>query len=193
MRTHRPVAAATTAFVLLAAASSFAETLHLAVRDVTTVDDGLGNARIFFNLATPGDLGYIAISRATVRMDLTGAARGGTLDLRVHPVAAAWTPGAVTWATRFDESVYGRTEVDLSRTGAVALDMTLLMKEALEGGVNSNGFVLTAAAADSAATTDARGIQSADVSRLANLGTATVEIKYRRTPPPKEVRDRRPR
>ncbi|MGQ0720091.1 MAG: DNRLRE domain-containing protein [Candidatus Eiseniibacteriota bacterium] len=193
MKTHCSAGLVAGACIVLAAASSFAETLHLAVQDVTTADDGLGNARIFFNLATPEDLGYIAISRASIRLDLAGAARDGTLDLRVHPVTAAWTPGAVTWATSFDESVYGRTEVDLGRTGAVALDMTLLMKEALEGGVNSNGFVLTAAAADSAATTDARGIQTTDVSRLANLGTATVEIKYRRTPPHKEVRERRPR
>jgi hypothetical protein len=101
----------------------------------------------------------------------------GTLDLAVHPVLATWSPGAVTWSTDFDESVYGRTEVDLGRTGPVSLDVTLLVKEMLEAGVATTGFVLTTAAPE------VPGLQSADLSRLANLASGTVEIRYRRTPP----------
>jgi hypothetical protein len=154
---------------------------------MTTVEDGAGNARIFFKMADPVSLGYVAISRASVQFDLTGTPRSGRLGLQVHPVTATWSPGAVAWSTDFDQSVYGRTEVDLGRGGSVSLDMTYLVKEILESGAASLGFVLTAHA------TEAMGLQAADLSRFANLGSATVEIKYRRVPPPLALRDRSPR
>jgi hypothetical protein len=156
---------------------SSAETLRLAVKDVTTVQDGLGNSRVFFDMADPGVLGDVAVSSASVQFDLAGSSRVGTLDLAVHPVLATWSPGAATWSTDFDESVYDRTEVDLGRTGPVSLDVTLLVKEMLEAGVATTGFVLTAA------VTEVPGLQSEDLSRLANLASGTVEIRYRRTPP----------
>lgn len=173
--------------VALAGAPSYGETLRLAVQDMTTVEDGAGNARILFKMADPGNLGYVAISRASIQFDLTGTPRSGRLGLQVHPVTTTWSPGAVAWSTDFDESVYGRTEVDLGRSGPVSLDITLLVKEILESGATSLGFVLTTQPSETT------GLQSADLSRFANLGSATVEIKYRRTPPPLALRNRSPR
>jgi hypothetical protein len=173
--------------VVLAGPPSYGETLRLAVEDMTTVEDGAGNARVFFRMADPGSLGYVAISRASIQFDLAGTPRSGRLGLRVHPVAATWSPAAVAWSTDFDESVYCRTEVNLDRSGPVSLDITLLVKEILESGSTSFGFVLTTQA------TEATGLQMTDLSRFANLGSATVEIKCRRTPPPLALRNRSPR
>jgi hypothetical protein len=172
---------------VLAGPPTYGETLRLAIEDMTTVEDGAGNARVFFKMADPGSLGYVAISRASIQFDLTGTPRSGRLGLRVHPVAAAWSPGAVAWSTDFDESVYGRTELDLGRSGPASLDITLLVKEVLESGATSFGFVLTTQ------TTEGAGLQVADLSRFANLGSASVEIKYRKTPMPLALRDRSPR
>ncbi|MGQ0723065.1 MAG: DNRLRE domain-containing protein [Candidatus Eiseniibacteriota bacterium] len=177
MRTLHAFPALVAGAAMVAAAPALAETLRLAVKDMTTVQDGLGNSRVFFHLTDPGSLGDVAVSSASVQFELAGTTRAGSLDLAVHPVQTAWSPGAVTWSTAFDESVYGRTEVDLNRGGTVSLDVTLVVKEMLEGGVATNGFVLTAAAPD------ALGLQAADVSRFSNLASGAVEINYRTTPP----------
>jgi hypothetical protein len=46
---------------------STAGTLRLAVKDVTTVQDGLGNSRVFFGVADPGNLGRRWASAAPAR------------------------------------------------------------------------------------------------------------------------------
>jgi hypothetical protein len=171
------------AAVLLGAAAADADTLTRSVQDVTVISDGRGSSRVLFDAASIGDLGNVAISRATLTFTLSGSTGEGKVSLRLHPVTASWSPGGASWTNwsrpggDFDEGIYTRTELDLGRSGTVSLDATSLLKEMVEGGMTTYGFILTE---DSGG---GDGLSSEVIGRLQNLGSATLEVRYRKTPP----------
>ena len=161
-----------------------AETLTASVRDVTTISNGNGASRVLFDFAGIGNLGDVAVSRATLRFSLSGSTGEGKVLLRLHPVTSSWNPGGVSWSGGwsraggdFDETVYSRTEVNLSRQGTVSIDATVPLRESLVGGMSSHGFLLTVD------PRSGEGLNSELVGRLQNLGSATLELNYRKVPP----------
>jgi hypothetical protein len=115
---------------------------------------------------------------------LSGSAGEGKVLLRLHPVTSTWSAGGASWSGGwsrpggdFDETVYSRTEVDLGRQGTVSLDATVPLRESLVGGMSSYGFLLTVD------PRSGEGLTSDIAGRLQNLGSATLELKYRKVPP----------
>jgi hypothetical protein len=167
----------------IAVQAGYADSLTRSVQDVTVISDGAGSSRILFDVSSIGDLGNVAISRATLTLSLSGSTGEGRQTLRLHPVTSSWSPGGASWTGwsrpggDFDETIYTRTELDLSRSGTVSIDATSLLKEMVEGGMTTYGFILTTdpGAGD--------GLSSDVVSRLQSLGSATLELKYRKVPP----------
>lgn len=62
-------------------------------------------------------------------------------------------------------------------SGTVSIDATSLLKEMVEGGMTTYGFILTE---DSGG---GDGLSSDVIGRLQNLDSATLELRYRKTPP----------
>jgi hypothetical protein len=167
----------------LAVQAAYADTLTRSIQDVTVISDGTGGSRVLFDLASIGDLGNVAISRATLTFTLSGSAGEGRTTLRLHPVTASWSSGGASWTSwsspggDYDEAVYTRTELDLSRSGTVSIDATSLLKEIVEGGMTTHGFIIIVEPGDG-------DVPSSNVvDRLQNLGSATLELKYRKVPP----------
>jgi hypothetical protein len=135
-------------------------------------------------MAPVEDLGNIVVSRASLSFTHVGAIADRVIRLRAHPVTTPWNPGTVSWTAGwsrpggdFDDNLYSVVEVDLRRgVGTVALDLTALVKEAVEGGMNTDGFILTVAPGEGI------GLPVADLVRFAALGTGSVELSYRKVP-----------
>jgi len=171
------------AAMLIGATAAGADTLTTAVRDVTVISDGNGSSHVLFDTASLGNLGNVAISRATITFSLSGSAVAERVSLRLHPVTSSWSPGGASWTSwsrpggDFDDGVYSRTELDLARSGTVSIDATSLLKEMIEGGMTAYGFILTEGSGGG------NGLSTAAIARLQNLGSATLELHYRKTPP----------
>jgi hypothetical protein len=168
--------------VFLTGAAPAAE-LTRGVTDVTTIADGQGAARMLFRLASAIDVPNIAIRSAQLTFQVSGSASERKVPLRIHPVTAEWSAGAAGWTGwsrdggDFDEDLFGRVEVDLSSSSEVRIDVTGLMKELLEAGLEADGFILTVD------PREGLGIASGDVSSFSGLSGATLEMTYRKSPP----------
>ena len=168
--------------VLLVGIASAAE-LTRGVTDVTTIADGQGSSRMLFRLASAIEVPDIAIRSAQLTFTVSRAASERKVALRIHPVTTAWSAGAAGWTGwsrdggDFDEDLFGRVEVDLSSSSEVRIDVTAVMKEVLEEGMQVDGFILTVDPREGA------GIAAGDVSAFSGLSDATLEMTYRKSPP----------
>jgi hypothetical protein len=103
-----------------------------------------------------------------------------TLELRVYPVTTAWTQGSVDWDSGwenpggdFDADLYSPARVDLrSRTGILVFDLTVALKEIVEGGMDDYGFLV------SVRPSEADGIAADDLAIFQNLGSAGLDVSY---------------
>lgn len=155
------------------------------VSDVTAIQDASGNTRLLFHWEPALDAEHFAIRRATLRFDLGGEAESRSLRLRIHSITSRWDPATVAWDRGWqtpggdvDEDIALSTSLDLGASGPVALDITSLAKDVLEGGAAFEGFLVTADPADG------EGLRVDDAARLAGLSLARIELAYRKTPPP---------
>jgi hypothetical protein len=170
----RHVAVMMIAAGLLLAGQASAERLSRAVSDVTTTADGRGGSRVL--LRWDPQLGEgVAVRKATLRFDRSGDAVARSLTLRVYPVTAAWADGAGSVA--FDTDLWSHGRVDLAESGPVIVDVTTLVKEMVEGGMRTYGFLIAADGAEE------EGLRSADLARLAGLSSATIDVTWRKVPP----------
>jgi hypothetical protein len=161
--------------------------------DVAVISNDSGASRILFRstgLTMPEE--HVAIQRALLRFSVQGEAVARRSQIRVYPVLADWDARDVDWdgwqepGGDFDRELYAKKEIDFSRgSHELAVDVTLLMKEIYEGGLDDRGFIVTVADAEG------DGIRSDDMSRYAGLENGTIEIKYRHTtgPPPRIARE----
>ncbi|HET9886179.1 MAG TPA: hypothetical protein VFR10_01610 [bacterium] len=152
------------------------------LEDVTVVNDGEGSARILFRVPSIPFSERTVIQHASLRIPYVGESENEWLDLRICPVTETW--GDVgEWHTEFDGDLYAPARADLSRgSGAVVFDLTVLLKENLEEGVFSDGFVLTTGSQERA------GIDESQVERFAFLvgaefNVTTTTVPTVRTPP----------
>lgn len=168
---------------LLLTGSAPAAELTRGVTDVTTISDGQGSSRMLFRLGSAIEVPNIAIRSAQLTFPVSSAASERRVPLRIHPVTAEWSAGAAAWTGwsrdggDFDEDLFGRAVVDLSSASQVRIDVTAVMKEVLEEGMEADGFILTVDPRDGV------GIASGDVSSFSGLTGATLEMTYRRSPP----------
>jgi hypothetical protein len=106
-------------------------------------------------------------------------------ELWIHPVTRAWNPGTVEWRRGwsrpggdFDDELPSIAQLDLrTPVSEVAFDVTGIMKEILESGMEAHGFLLTVAPADGI------GLRVDDLPRFAGLANAGLELKYRQARP----------
>jgi len=150
--------------VVLLAPAARGEERTLAIQDVTAVQDGHGSTRVFFRTATVPFSASSLLKRAVLTVPFTGAAQDARLELGLCPVTQAWR--APSFETPFDASLAGRCTVDLRRgSGVATFDLTVPLKESLEEGVFSDGFVLLA-----------RSSEAVDLSRFASLAGAVLRV-----------------
>jgi hypothetical protein len=169
---------------LVLAIPAAARQMSGSVKDVTELQDGAGSARVLFRLSPAEKLDGMLVSQATVTFQAAGTPVKEPLRLRVYPVTTTWTAGAVTWTSGwsraggdYNEDIYVPVEVDLSSGSAtVELDLTPLVKETVEGGAVTDGFILTTDPAEST------GLAISDVSSFLGLSVASVDIRCREAP-----------
>jgi hypothetical protein len=170
--------------ILALAGPAASRQMSASVKDVTELADATGNARLLFRLAPAEKLDGMLVSQATVTFQAVGTPTKEPLRLRVYPVTTTWTAGAVSWTSGwnraggdYNEDIYVPVEVDLSSGSAtVELDLTPLVKETVEGGAATDGFILTT---DPAA---AMGLAATDAAGFLTLSTGTVDIRCREAP-----------
>ncbi|MFN8179274.1 MAG: hypothetical protein U0167_15185 [bacterium] len=175
-----------TGAAVLLATTAWSEERTVPVRDVAVVQDGHGAARVFFRLGAISISQSTLIDRAVLTVPFTGDLADRAIELRVSPVTQAWA-GNPSFDTPYDDSLSGRCEVDLRRGSGVAnFDLTVALKESLEEGVFSDGFVLTARSEGATAT---------DLARFGTLSGATLRLTTTTLPsgkPPWAMRGRNP-
>jgi hypothetical protein len=162
------------AVVALFAATATAERLARQVSDVTPTADPRGGSRILFRWDATLAEGEVAVRRAVLRFTLAGVAQETTLTLRVYPVTAAWSGGQ--GAVSYDADLWSHAEIDLRQSGTVGVDVTNIVKEIVEEGLTTYGFVI---AVDGAGAT---GLAEGEVARFGGLSTGTMDVVWRRVP-----------
>jgi hypothetical protein len=154
------------------------------LRDVTTIENGSGAARVLFRANELPDLGSVAINRAILTLPWSGERVNRTIPLQLSAVSQDWSAGSVAWNTGWltpggdvYDQLYSRLEVNCSegRT-SLRFDVTNILKEDLEAGVPIHGFLL------SLQPRYGVGLQVPDLARLQGLETGTLEISYRTIP-----------
>jgi hypothetical protein len=175
---------AVVAAVLAAASPLPARELTRHVSDATTItepDTGVG--RVLFRADLSVEDENVSVRRAYVRVPMTAVELSEPMTLRIHPVTSEWDAGAVSWTSwsepggDFESEVHGRAEVSARAEGEIVFDITILAKDILEHGVPNRGFLLTIDPGEGV------GIPPGDVDAW-DLQGASVEVQYRRTPPP---------
>lgn len=150
--------------------SSFAESVDVPLRDVTTVQDGRGAVRVFFRMAALPTSDHVLIDRAVLTIPYSGEREARVLELRVCPVTESWQ-GTGEWGTEFDTVLYSGGRLDLSRDHGVAtFDVTPALQAIRERGYAADGFVLTVRDPES-------GIPAGDASRFAGLAGASLHLE----------------
>ncbi len=152
-----------------------------AISDVTTIEDEAGASRILFRVDHLDRLEHSLLRKAQLRIPYAlGSTDERTLELRVYPVTTAWTQGSVAWdigwenpGGDFDADLYSPARVDLrSRTGTLVFDLTVALKEIVEGGMDDYGFLV------SVRPSEADGIAANDLAIFQNLGSASVDVSF---------------
>lgn len=174
-------------FSLLFAAAAIpvsGEKLTRGISDVATITDGEGHSRILMHWDPATDEESIAISRALLTFPLTGEVEARTLSIRVHPISAPWSARDVAWSSGwekpggdFDPDVLVASDLDLSRGGGtVTLEVSDVLKEALEDRLPFHGLLITADPSQGV------GLRDADAARFGDLAGASLQLSYRRVP-----------
>ncbi|MBZ0267340.1 hypothetical protein K8I85_04245 [bacterium] len=142
--------------------------------------------RLLFKADGLRSLESVAIRRARIEFDLSGATTDRTLHLSLSPVTTPWNAGSVHWNSGwrrpggdFDEDLATEVALDLSRGGKASFDVTPILKEWLEHGMEYDGFILTVQPREGG-----EGIRGQDLGRLQGLDGASLIVDYRRVPPP---------
>jgi hypothetical protein len=166
-------------------AASGLDAVAIGVKDLTTIDDGMGGSRILFNLESTAPAGDYSISRATLTLDLGSTVSEARMRLWIHPVTAPWTAGAAGWTSGwskpggdYEETVFAQADVDLQQKGPLSIDVTQIVKEVLQYKMPSYGFIVTADPG-----TEKVGLSATELGRLQGLASASLLIEYRQTPP----------
>jgi hypothetical protein len=173
------------AAVLLGSAQ--AAELSRGVHDVTAIVHQSGAGRLLFKVDLPRDLGAVAVKQATLRVPvrrLEGQiVPEAALDLRLDPITRPWMAGAVDWYAGwerpggdFQEDLFANADVPLNRDGVVQFDVTMIVKEVLEKGMEDHGFLVTVP------PDVALGLGADEREAFANIGGSSLEVRYRTTP-----------
>jgi hypothetical protein len=182
MSHHRLIGlAAVLAAVLVSAGEVESRDRTHAISDVTTIENEAGASRILFRIDQLDRLRHSLIRMAQLRVPYTLASPDErTLELRIYPVTTAWTQGSVAWDTGwenpggdFEADLYSPARVDLrSRTGTLVFDLTVALKEIVEGGMEDHGFLV------SVRPSEADGIEADDLALFQNLASADLDVSY---------------
>jgi hypothetical protein len=154
--------------------------------DVAWISNARGESRLLFRLDDLGDLRNAVIGRAVLHLPLVGEVARRTMQVQVHPVLSSWDAASVTWNGGWErpggdlhDELYVRRRVDLSRgEESLAIDLTLLLKEIVEDGMEAEGFVLTVP------PFEGDGLSVEDADQFMGVGQATLELAYRKVPNP---------
>lgn len=176
----RVAAGALLAFTLGVPSLSFAAAVDPPIAESAVIHDGFGSARILLKigqqLPPPGSL----VSRATLRVPLSGLVSAKTIRASLHPVTRAWNARSVSWSSGwsrpggdFNDELFAEVEADLGRNDALTFDVTHLIKEIVEEGVFADGFILTVHPGDGI------GYSEEDAARFQGISGATLDVRSR--------------
>jgi len=150
------------------------------------INNGGDGHRFLFKADGLASLESVAVRHARIEFDLAGETTDRTLYLSLCPVTNTWEPGSVQWqggwrrpGGDFDEDLASEVALDLSRAGKASFDVTPILKEWLEHGVEYDGFILTVQPREGG-----EGIRGQDLGRLQGLHGASLVVDYRKVPPP---------
>jgi len=171
---------------LVVALPTLADRRSEALASHAVINNGEDANRILFKASGLRSLESVAIRQARIEFDLAGVTADRELHLSLCPVTTEWTAGNVSWESGwsrpggdFDEDLASEVAVDLSRGGKAFFDVTPILKEWLEHGVEFDGFILTVQPREGG-----EGIRGQDVGRLQGLQGASLVVDYRKVPPP---------
>ena len=163
-----------------------AEELTAGIRDMSTIANARGESRILFRVPDLGLPDNALILRATLEFTVDTVPLALEEQIQVHPVTTAWTAEAVSWTTGWqtaggdiEPDFYSHVDVDLSRgRHTIGVDLTGLLKEQLEEGLFTDGFLMTVP------PYIGEGIPAASAARYLSVGTATLRVSYREVSAP---------
>jgi len=147
--------------------------------ETSVIESPEGEARILFRFEDlTAEEGTAIVRSAELALPLSGEAVSREYELRIHPVTRAWS--SPDWETGweraggdFEDDLFARARVDLSRGGqTVRFDLLSLMNRALTEEF-MDGLILTVAPFDGA------GIPEEDLARFAALESSAIQVQYR--------------
>jgi hypothetical protein len=175
-----------TLLTILVSSPALADRRATALSSHATINNGGDGHRLLFKADGLASLGSVAVRHARIEFDLGGQVTDRTLYLNLSPVTTSWEPGSVQWeggwrrpGGDFDEDMASEVAVDLSRAGKASFDVTPILKEWLEHGVEYDGFILSVQPREGG-----EGIRGQDLGRLQGLHGASLVVDYRKVPPP---------
>ena len=166
------------------ASLAVADELQVGLASLKVITNDRGEARVLFRVDERIAIDDAIISRAVLSLPLSGAIEPRRIESRVYAISRDWAPRAVSWTDGWTrpggdvhDRLYANGTIDLQRSGSsLVYDVSSILKESLENGVSSFGFLLTIRPADG------EGFRGEDVARFANVGQGTLTLQYRQIP-----------
>lgn len=119
-----------------------------------------------------------------------GAPAEGEVYVQVNPITTEWTGGSVSWTSPWsrpggdrDEDHFRTERVDAG-DATFTVDVTSILRAALDGEIEAHGFVLSAPHAA------AEGLAAADLGRLGSLAAGKLVVEHRKFRTPRAARER---
>jgi len=151
----------------------------LSIVETSVIESPEGEARILFRFEDlTAEEGTAIVRSAELALAISGQAVAREYELRIHPVTRAWSSpdwegGWERAGGDFEDDLYSRARVDLTRGGqTVRFDLLSVMNRAL-GDEFMDGLILTVAPFDGV------GIPEEDLPRFAALASAAIRVQYR--------------
>jgi hypothetical protein len=185
----RKLFAAVAMLPLALATGARADRIEIALGEPQVITSETQVARVLFAAPDLSGLDDSLLFSARLEFAL-GAPAEEEVYVQVNPITREWTPGSASWTSPWtrpggdrDEDHFRTERVDAGDT-ALTVDVTSILRAALEGEIEAHGFVLSAPHASG------DGLAAAELSRLGSLAAGKLVVEHRKFRTPRAARER---
>ncbi len=181
-------------FLLALLGVGHADELTLEMLEVAVMTSEMGESRVLFRTEDWAATSSTVVTSASLTLPSSGwseadsSEASGLFAIQVLPVSEAWSSIGAEWDERwldasrgsFGVETYARELIDPSRAARsdFSLDLTGVVKQAIDDGTFANGFLLAVPASEGS------GLDERELGAFASLGRARLTIRFKNVAPP---------